>query len=68
MARTGPLPPLPSGVAHATTVSRCTSNPATREKAVDKDGLVHAPSEPGIALPAGLDYPPALHPYVQEAV
>jgi L-alanine-DL-glutamate epimerase-like enolase superfamily enzyme len=47
--------------------SLVTSNPATREKAVDKDGLVHAPSEPGIALPAGLDYPPALHPYVQEA-
>jgi hypothetical protein len=37
-----------------------------REKAVDGSGLVHAPSGPGIALPAGLDYPPALRPYVQE--
>jgi hypothetical protein len=43
-----------------------TSNPVTREKAVDGSGLVHAPSGLGIALPAGLDYPPALHPYVQE--
>ena len=33
---------------------------------VDLDGLVHAPTEPGIALPAGLDYPPALRPYVED--
>jgi L-alanine-DL-glutamate epimerase-like enolase superfamily enzyme len=47
--------------------SLVTSNPVVREKAVDKNGLLHAPVEPGIALPAGLDYPPALHPYVQAA-
>jgi L-alanine-DL-glutamate epimerase-like enolase superfamily enzyme len=44
-----------------------TSNPVVREKAVDENGLMHAPAGPGIALPAGLDYPPALRPYVQEA-
>jgi L-alanine-DL-glutamate epimerase-like enolase superfamily enzyme len=46
--------------------SLVTSNPVARERAVDENGLVHAPSEPGIALPAGLDYPHALHPYVQQ--
>jgi L-alanine-DL-glutamate epimerase-like enolase superfamily enzyme len=46
--------------------SLVTANPVKREKAVDGSGLVHAPSGPGIALPAGLDYPPALRPYVQE--
>jgi L-alanine-DL-glutamate epimerase-like enolase superfamily enzyme len=44
-----------------------TSNPVVRERAVDENGLMHAPAGPGIALPAGLDYPSALHPYVQEA-
>jgi L-alanine-DL-glutamate epimerase-like enolase superfamily enzyme len=46
--------------------SLVTSNPVVRERAVDKDGLVHAPTGPGIALPPGLDYPAALRPYVQE--
>jgi L-alanine-DL-glutamate epimerase-like enolase superfamily enzyme len=45
--------------------SLVTSVRAVREPAVDADGLVHAPSDPGIALPAGLDYPSALQPYVQ---
>jgi L-alanine-DL-glutamate epimerase-like enolase superfamily enzyme len=44
-----------------------TSNPARRERCVDENGLVHAPTDPGIALPAGLDYPKALHPYVEQA-
>jgi L-alanine-DL-glutamate epimerase-like enolase superfamily enzyme len=47
--------------------SLVTSNPVVRERAVDENGLVHAPAGPGIALPAGLDYPLALQPYVQEA-
>jgi hypothetical protein len=31
--------------------SLVTSNPVTREARVGPDGLVHAPTEPGIALP-----------------
>jgi hypothetical protein len=31
--------------------SLVTSNPVTREARVGSDGLVHAPTEPGIALP-----------------
>jgi L-alanine-DL-glutamate epimerase-like enolase superfamily enzyme len=47
--------------------SLITSATVTRERYVDENGLVHAPTEPGIALPAGLDYPAALHPFVEEA-
>jgi len=47
--------------------SLVTSNPVVRERAVDQDGLVHAPTGPGIALPPGLDYPSALRPYVEGA-
>ncbi|WP_194921958.1 enolase C-terminal domain-like protein [Catenulispora rubra] len=47
--------------------SLVTSNPVVRERAVDRDGLVHAPTGPGIALPPGLDYPSALLPYVEGA-
>ena len=32
--------------------SLVTSNPVTREARVGPDGLVHAPTEPGIALPS----------------
>jgi L-alanine-DL-glutamate epimerase-like enolase superfamily enzyme len=39
------------------------SNPVRRENGIDEHGLVHAPAGPGVALPAGLDYPPALRPY-----
>jgi L-alanine-DL-glutamate epimerase-like enolase superfamily enzyme len=46
--------------------SLVTSNPVVRERSVDASGLVHAPTAPGIALPAGLDYPKALHAYVEE--
>ena len=34
---------------------------------IDLQGFVHAPTEPGISLPAGLDYPAALQPYVEKA-
>ncbi|MGN7800443.1 enolase C-terminal domain-like protein [Leifsonia sp. 22587] len=37
--------------------SLVTSNPVRREPAVDADGMLHAPTTPGIALPAGLEYP-----------
>jgi L-alanine-DL-glutamate epimerase-like enolase superfamily enzyme len=47
--------------------SLVTSRRVARERCVDADGLVHAPRDAGIALPAGLDYPAELHPYVQEA-
>ena len=45
--------------------SLVTSVRVVREPAVDANGLVHAPPDPGIALPGGLDYPSALQPYVQ---
>jgi L-alanine-DL-glutamate epimerase-like enolase superfamily enzyme len=45
--------------------SLVTAAPVRRERHVDADGLVHAPAEPGIALPAGLDYPAVLAPYVE---
>jgi len=47
--------------------SLVTSVDVRREAAVDADGLVHAPTESGIALPAGLDYPNVLDPYVRAA-
>lgn len=47
--------------------SLVTSTHVVRERYVDEQGLVHAPTEPGIALPLGLDYPAALHPYIGEA-
>jgi L-alanine-DL-glutamate epimerase-like enolase superfamily enzyme len=40
--------------------SLVTSNPARREAAVGPDGLLRAPTGPGIALPSGLDYPAAV--------
>ncbi len=40
--------------------SLVTSHPVRREAAVDADGYLHAPTEPGISLPPGLDYPAAL--------
>jgi len=44
--------------------SLITSNPVPKKPEVDAEGYVHAPVGPGIALPAGLDYPDALLPYV----
>jgi L-alanine-DL-glutamate epimerase-like enolase superfamily enzyme len=41
-------------------------NPINRESGIDADGLVHAPSGPGVALPAGLDYPPVLNRFVDK--
>lgn len=46
--------------------SLVTSVRVVRERAVDADGLIHAPTGPGIALPDGLDYPSELRGYVQE--
>ncbi|MBB2910344.1 L-alanine-DL-glutamate epimerase-like enolase superfamily enzyme [Streptosporangium becharense] len=39
-------------------------NPITRESGIDDRGFVHAPTGPGVALPAGLDYPSVLQQYV----
>jgi L-alanine-DL-glutamate epimerase-like enolase superfamily enzyme len=47
--------------------SLVTSTTVIKRPEVDLEGFVHAPSEPGIALPAGLDYPQALRPYVEAA-
>ncbi|KRC51887.1 racemase [Leifsonia sp. Root227] len=47
--------------------SLVTATTVVREKYVDENGLLHAPTEPGIALPAGLDYPAALHPFIGTA-
>jgi L-alanine-DL-glutamate epimerase-like enolase superfamily enzyme len=44
--------------------SLVTSNPVRREAAVGADGMVHAPTTPGIGLPAGLDYPQELADHV----
>lgn len=46
--------------------SLITSSAARRGPEVDSSGFVHAPTGPGIALPAGLDYPAALQPYVEK--
>jgi L-alanine-DL-glutamate epimerase-like enolase superfamily enzyme len=45
--------------------SLITSTQVSREIGVDANGLVHAPAGPGVALPAGLDYPSALRPYTE---
>jgi L-alanine-DL-glutamate epimerase-like enolase superfamily enzyme len=47
--------------------SLVTSLTVTRERHVDRNGLVHAPTGPGIALPLELEYPTALLPYVEKA-
>lgn len=47
--------------------SLVTTTTVVRETYVDEHGLLHAPTEPGIALPAGLDYPAALHPFIGTA-
>ncbi|MDL9977795.1 enolase C-terminal domain-like protein [Microbacterium sp. ASV49] len=39
----------------------------TREAVVDENGLLHAPTEPGIALPPGLDYPEAVRHFARVA-
>lgn len=40
--------------------SLVTSDPVTRAAEIGPDGMLRAPSEPGIALPASLDLPPEL--------
>lgn len=44
--------------------SLVTSNPVRRPMEVDADGLLRAPSGPGIGLPPHLDYPPTLADFV----
>jgi len=46
--------------------SLVTSLPARRESAVGADGMLHAPTGPGMALPSGLDYPAALAPFAAQ--
>jgi L-alanine-DL-glutamate epimerase-like enolase superfamily enzyme len=55
-------------------ISNCTyyeslvrSNPVKRESAVTSDGMLRAPTEPGVGLPAGPKYPKELEKYVLEA-
>ncbi|PJJ62005.1 enolase C-terminal domain-like protein [Compostimonas suwonensis] len=48
--------------------SLVTSSTVVRERHVDAAGLVHAPTGPGIALPADLDYGPELQRFVEVAV
>jgi L-alanine-DL-glutamate epimerase-like enolase superfamily enzyme len=45
--------------------SLITSNPVRRETCVDADGLVHAPTQLGVGLPPGLDYPDAIRSHVE---
>lgn len=47
--------------------SLVTSNPVRRERAVGPDGMVQAPTEPGIALPAGLEYPASVASFARAA-
>jgi L-alanine-DL-glutamate epimerase-like enolase superfamily enzyme len=44
--------------------SLVTSNPVRRESVIGPDGMLHAPTGPGIGLPAGLEYPAELRPFV----
>ena len=48
----GYLTDITQDVFDRTVVSLVTTNPVTREPRVGPDGLVHAPTEPGIALPS----------------
>jgi L-alanine-DL-glutamate epimerase-like enolase superfamily enzyme len=45
--------------------SLVTSRTVVRERYVDAAGLLHAPRDPGIALPAHLDYGPALRQFAE---
>jgi hypothetical protein len=47
--------------------SLVTSATVARERSVDPQGLVHAPTGPGIALRAGLDNPRSLERFVERA-
>jgi L-alanine-DL-glutamate epimerase-like enolase superfamily enzyme len=40
------------------------SNPVKRERVVDSHGIVHAPTNVGVGLPEGLEYPAELEMYV----
>jgi L-alanine-DL-glutamate epimerase-like enolase superfamily enzyme len=45
--------------------SLITRTDVRKKPEIDSEGFVNAPTGPGIALPAGLDYPAALRPYVE---
>jgi L-alanine-DL-glutamate epimerase-like enolase superfamily enzyme len=45
--------------------SLITANPVRPKAEIDAHGFVHAPTGPGIALPAGLDYPSTLESHVE---
>jgi hypothetical protein len=44
--------------------SLVTSNPVVREEGIDANGMVAAPTGPGVGLIAGPEYPKELAPYV----
>jgi hypothetical protein len=44
--------------------SLVTSNPVVREEGINANGMVAAPTGPGVGLIAGPDYPKELSPYV----
>ncbi|WP_127355442.1 enolase C-terminal domain-like protein [Actinacidiphila soli] len=48
--------------------SLITANPVVKKPEIGSDGYLHAPLDPGIALPAALDYPAALHAYVESNI
>jgi hypothetical protein len=48
--------------------SLITDNQVPKKPEIDSEGFVHAPTGPGMGLPAGLDYPAALRPYVETPV
>lgn len=48
--------------------SMVTANPVAKRPEIDAEGYVHAPLDPGIALPAALEYPAALRPYIESRV
>jgi L-alanine-DL-glutamate epimerase-like enolase superfamily enzyme len=48
--------------------SMVTANPVVKKPEIDAEGYVHAPLDPGIALPAALEYPAVLRPYIENRV
>jgi hypothetical protein len=45
--------------------SLITGTDVRKKPEIDSEGFVNAPTGPGIALPAGLDYPAALRAYAE---
>jgi hypothetical protein len=44
--------------------SLVTTNPVQREFGIDENGMVKAPTAPGVGLPVGPEYPKELESYV----